>query len=864
MKPTRLRSAAIAAIAALTLILSPLPTRSQQGKDVRVVAIEGEQRAGGDKWAILIGVNDYIDPGIADLKYAVQDVEAVHRVLENSGQFAGIKLMTDWATTMDLKPTRNNILSAIKTLALSIAQPNDTIVIYISAHGITESGKNFLLPQDAKLGLLADTAVSLDRIYDYLNESQSKAQVVILDACHSGARKDRAGETLEEEFVFSAEGRITLASSGISESSFEWDDKQHGVFSYYVVEGLAGDADSNGDGFVTAMETSTYVTSGVRKWAFDNSKAQNPRILSNISGDIVLTRIREQTKPEPDIARHDHPVPVQPDTRPELDRVTTGGVFLTVEDEWGETIDDYVVEMAGSRVSASPGQPVSDLKKGSHTLTVKARGYYDKAVDVYIDPGTVRSEDVVLRRLRGKIEVTSQPAGADVIINGDLAGKTNDVFGDLIDGRKYRVKVRKEGYSPSEDKTVTIVGERTTDLAFALLSLPTLEVIANVEGFTLLVDGTDKGKASGQTKKITVDEPKTVSIKIQKEGYQDWSKSGIGLKAGATERVTAEMIRRNLLHVTAKVTGGSPSDADGVEIVVDGKSRGRLSGGEMKVWDLSSGTHDVVIKTGKKDIEKNAYVPKGQTAMIELEFERGDLGPGGMASNVIDGRLESEAYSAQPTCTKCIVISSCSDYDKGEGCIPVRMIDTSAKGADGKFKSSGVVGYQVFLIDANNNMNIAVGLTDVNGNYKLIVSNDDGSINMSNKFNIVLKVPEAKKSGVPCSLGFSGNDCYIVLDKEVMVKDDGKCNKVPGINLPSPGGGRAEVGNADCSAAIDVGDLMILKSSFGSSVGADNYQPYADFDGNGTVDVEDFLILKKNYGKVLDDAPAFVSNLCKP
>ena len=630
MHTTTLRSAAIIALVAVALILGPLPTRSQQDKDVRVVAIEGEQRAGADKWAILIGINDYIDPGIADLKYAVQDVEAVHRVLENSGQFAGIKLMTDWATTIDLKPTRNNILSAIKTLALSIAQPNDTIVIYISAHGITESSKNFLLPQDAKLGLLADTAVSLDRIYDYLNESQSKAQVVILDACHSGARKDRAGETLQEEFVFSAEGRITLASSGISESSFEWDEKQHGVFSYYVVEGLAGAADSNGDGFVTAMETSTYVTSGVRKWAFDNSKAQNPRMMSNISGDIVLSRVKERPMPDTTVERPVRPETIQPETRPDLDRATTGDVFLSVRDEWGTSIDGYVVEISGSRVSTIPGQPVSDLNKGSHTLTVKARGYYDKTVDVYIDPGTVRSEDVVLRRLRGKLEVTSEPPGADVLIDGSVAGKTNDVFGDLIDGREYTVKVRKEGYSPSEEEKVAIVGERTTDLAFALLSLPTLEVIANVEGFTLLVDGTDKGKASGQAKKITVDEPKTVSIKIQKEGYQDWSKSGIGLKAGATERVTAEMIRRNLLHITAKVTGGSPSDADGVEIVVDGKSRGRLSGGEMKVWDLPAGAHDVTIKTGKQNIEKNAYVSDGKTAMIELEFARDDLRPGGM------------------------------------------------------------------------------------------------------------------------------------------------------------------------------------------------------------------------------------------
>ena len=631
MNPTTARLTLIATLAAV-LLLAPLPTRSQQDKDVRVVAIEGADRAAGKKWALMVGIDNYDDPGITPLRYAVADVRAMEQTLRENGAdvFDSIKVLSSDASLQDKLPTRSNILASVKAMT-ELARENDTLVLFFSGHGITEHGKNFLVPMDAKLSLLADTAVPLERIYDYFDASPAKAQLIVLDACHSGVnreKKDLAG--MDKEFLLRADGRMTLSSSDIKEPAYEWEEQGHGVFTYYLVQGLTGEADANGDTLVTAKEAEMYTTSKVRDWGFQTGKVQNPRVDSNISGDIVLTRVREQVEPAPDVARPEHTTPIQPDTRPDLDRATTGDVFLSVKDEWGAAIHDYVVEIAGSRVSASPGEPVSDLKEGTHSLTVKARGYYDKSVNVYVDPGKIRSEDVVLKRLRGMIAVKSEPAGADVLIDGGVAGKTNDVFGDLIDGREYTVKVWKEGYSPSEEKKVTIVGERTTDLSFALLSLPTLEVIANVEGFTLLVDGYDKGKSSGQSKKITVDEPKTVSVKVQKEGYQDWSKSGISLKAGAMERVTAEMIRRNLLLITAKVATGKPSDADNVEVLVDGKSCGRLSNGEMKVWDLPAGAHDVTIKTGKENIDKNAYVSDGKTAMIELEFARDDLRPGGM------------------------------------------------------------------------------------------------------------------------------------------------------------------------------------------------------------------------------------------
>ena len=48
----------------------------------------------------------------------------------------------------------------------------------------------------------------------------------------------------------------------------------HGVFTYVLLDGLAGNADSDGDGFVTLTELSSYVENQVpelsyEKWGYE-------------------------------------------------------------------------------------------------------------------------------------------------------------------------------------------------------------------------------------------------------------------------------------------------------------------------------------------------------------------------------------------------------------------------------------------------------------------------------------------------------------------------------------------------------------------------------------------------------------------
>jgi len=255
----------------------------------------------GKLWAVLIGVENYKDQRIADLRYTVDDAKTLYAAL-TAPQYGGfdkqnVKLLTDDALNENLKPTRRNILSIIKTWLMQ-TQPEDTVLFYYSGHGILgRDGKSYLTPIDAELNLLEDSAVSLDRVNEILDNRdlvRAKKVIVILDSCHSGARVGAKaagdlGQILSPAFT-KAEGRVTLASCSADEQSYEDPNKKHGVFTYYLTQALKGEADNNGnrDGYITISEVNKYVYLGVQDWARANGRKQTPRIQANVAGEILI------------------------------------------------------------------------------------------------------------------------------------------------------------------------------------------------------------------------------------------------------------------------------------------------------------------------------------------------------------------------------------------------------------------------------------------------------------------------------------------------------------------------------------------------------------------------------------------------
>ena len=179
---------------------------------------------------------------------------------------------------------------------LTGAKPADTVLFFFSGHGATDDkGRNYLVPVDAQVDLLEDTAIRMERLNEILDDREriaAKKVIVVLDSCHSGAKVGQKAFTVEGKILdplfTDAEGRITFASCNRNESSYEEEELGHGVFSYYMAEGLRGAGDRDEDGYIDADELFTYVADSVRTWGRRHGYKQTPRKQSNVMGSILI------------------------------------------------------------------------------------------------------------------------------------------------------------------------------------------------------------------------------------------------------------------------------------------------------------------------------------------------------------------------------------------------------------------------------------------------------------------------------------------------------------------------------------------------------------------------------------------------
>lgn len=268
----------------------------------------------GQTWGVVIGVGDYQDPNIKDLPNAVRDAKTMYKALTENPE--GISkenavLMVDGALQQANVPTCENILSALEKWAQRHRR-EDTAIIYFAGHGKEEGGRLYLAPLDARADGIESTCVPYARFMETLDASRASRSVVILDACHAGTGRDGGRMTagMEREIKGGRRGpkedvtpsscsekkvskeRIILASCRKNEVSIEYD--QHGAFTWFLLEGLEGGADGNGngDGKTSASELGNYTCNRVSEWGARYGKQQHPiLIIPRLSRDIILSRV---------------------------------------------------------------------------------------------------------------------------------------------------------------------------------------------------------------------------------------------------------------------------------------------------------------------------------------------------------------------------------------------------------------------------------------------------------------------------------------------------------------------------------------------------------------------------------------------
>ncbi len=219
-------------------------------------------------YALVVGIAHYANlPASAQLRYPDRDAQSIYTTLisQQGGEFPAnhVHMLTND------QATQANILRELETWLPSVSTPNDRILIYFAGHGFISGGKGYLAPYDTDLHHLSTTAIPMDTLGELIGTKiQGKWKVLMTDACHSGAITPETDPTqLNHLLLDLRQSLFSLTASRDREQSFESPDwgGGHGIFTYYVVNGLQGAADANADGVVTADELAEYVHENVRQ-----------------------------------------------------------------------------------------------------------------------------------------------------------------------------------------------------------------------------------------------------------------------------------------------------------------------------------------------------------------------------------------------------------------------------------------------------------------------------------------------------------------------------------------------------------------------------------------------------------------------
>lgn len=299
---------------ACTLLWACSHSSGEKGGLVSVSATPEELQRGFEsrRFALLIGITELDDDSWRPLRFAKKDALDFGAALRDPGlgHFGDVAVLTDRGQT-----TRGAILSAAKALARKADRPDDIVVLYVSAHGtLARDGqgllRRYLVTSDAQMQRPSQTALSVDELESVFDSASSKRRVLVLATCHSGAGKSLLpqalqgelaslkGATFERPLEEASKANIVLSASDWGETAREDETLQNDVYTHFLVEGLLGGADRNGDGAVSATEAHDYARR--HTWVFSAGRQRPSAELLEVGADPVLLSgtLRRTGQPE--------------------------------------------------------------------------------------------------------------------------------------------------------------------------------------------------------------------------------------------------------------------------------------------------------------------------------------------------------------------------------------------------------------------------------------------------------------------------------------------------------------------------------------------------------------------------------------
>ncbi|MET7378841.1 caspase family protein [Streptomyces sp. NPDC005526] len=258
---------------------------------------------GASRRALIIANDSYQDPGLGRLRAPAQDAVALADVLHDPQ-------IGDFAVDV-VKNEPSHVIERRVEAFFSDGRPGDTLLLHFSCHGLkSESGELYFAAGDTDPRLLGSTAVAAQFVRHCMFRTRAHTTVLFLDCCYGGAFSRsasavRAGHDVNvlESFAGAklggGRGWAVITASNSMEYAFEGSElaensgPRPSVFTHAVVQGLeSGEADRDGDGWVSLNELYDYVYDHVR----EQNPNQTPSCTSELQGDMHVAQSRRRCR----------------------------------------------------------------------------------------------------------------------------------------------------------------------------------------------------------------------------------------------------------------------------------------------------------------------------------------------------------------------------------------------------------------------------------------------------------------------------------------------------------------------------------------------------------------------------------------
>ncbi|MBM4345625.1 MAG: caspase family protein [Deltaproteobacteria bacterium] len=238
-------------------------------------------------WAVVIGIDGYHN--LPKLGGAVRDASRVGEYLKSQG--------FDVTVLTDERATRGAITELVGDKLPGKVGPDDRVLVYFAGHGLSrgegDAAMGYLMPVESKRDSPAATAISMAELQRWFAQYKAKHVLYVADACYSGLSIGTRSVGLSPETkayireVTKRPVRVALVAGNSGQEAHEY--QGHGLFTYFLLQGLQGSADGNKDGLVTTDELAAFIKPSVAQTATQQFRAQqHPQFARMGEGEFLF------------------------------------------------------------------------------------------------------------------------------------------------------------------------------------------------------------------------------------------------------------------------------------------------------------------------------------------------------------------------------------------------------------------------------------------------------------------------------------------------------------------------------------------------------------------------------------------------